>query len=46
MSYIFFFPGCVCGPSFDYKDFIDFIDIKGNYEKIPFSVKEFLINIF
>jgi len=44
LTYIFFFPCCVCGPSFDYKDFIDFIEEKGNYENVPFSIKELAIN--
>ena len=35
LSYIYFFPSCLMGPFFEYKDFIDFINEKGDYKEIP-----------
>ena len=35
LSYIYFFPSCLMGPFFEYSDYIDFIEEKGDYEEIP-----------
>jgi lysophospholipid acyltransferase len=34
-SYCFSCIGCLCGPVFEYKEFIDFINKEGRYMKIP-----------
>jgi lysophospholipid acyltransferase len=34
-SYIYFFPSCLMGPFFEFSDFIEFIELKGDYEEIP-----------
>ena len=40
MAYLFFFPACISGPSFDYKDFDDFMNLEGDYEDIPLNLME------
>lgn len=37
LSYLFFFPGSISGPSFDYKDFDRFMDLEGIYSDIPIN---------
>jgi len=41
LCYIFYFPSSVMGPVFEYKDFIDFIHLKGCYERMNFSTTLF-----
>ena len=36
-SYIFFYPSCVVGPSFEFSDFKNFIEFKGDYKDIPMN---------
>ena len=46
LSYSYFCCGCLVGPFFEYKDYINFIEQKGIYSKIPStffaSLKRFL----
>lgn len=37
-SYVFFCSGCVVGPFFEYSDYINYIEEKGRYAKIPLSI--------
>jgi len=46
LSYCVFFPLGTIGPCFDYKDFDNFMSLKGNYKNIPWSWKEVLSNLF
>jgi lysophospholipid acyltransferase len=34
-SYVFFSCGCIVGPVFEYTDFKDFMELKGNYKTLP-----------
>jgi lysophospholipid acyltransferase len=34
-SYIYFYPTCIMGPFFEFSDFRQFIELVGDYEKIP-----------
>lgn len=43
-SYTFTFIG-YCGPFVDYKDYMDFIYVRGNYQSIRVSVVQFIKNI-
>lgn len=36
-SYIFYFPTCIVGPTFEFIDFINFINREKEYENIPFK---------
>lgn len=36
VSFVYFYPTCVIGPSFDFKDYYDFIYFKKCYSRIPF----------
>jgi len=38
MSYVYFYPAALVGPAFEYNDFIDFIELKGDYQNIPSTV--------
>lgn len=38
LSFVYFYPTCIIGPSFDFKDFIDFIHFKNCYSRIPFGL--------
>jgi lysophospholipid acyltransferase len=48
-SFIFFYPSCLIGPSFEFKDYIQFIRLEGDYQNIPWkqsnlaALKEFLM---
>ena len=46
-SYVYFCEGCIVGPFFEYSDYKRFIEMKGEYEKIPnsfwLSIRSFLI---
>jgi lysophospholipid acyltransferase len=48
-SFIFFYPSCLIGPSFEFKDYMDFIKEEGEFDNIPYTrcniefLKEFLI---
>ena len=37
-SYSFFCCGCICGPFFEYTDFINFMERKGHYAKTPSTI--------
>ena len=37
LSYIFFYGSALIGPGFDYSDYSEFIELKGNYSNIPKS---------
>jgi MBOAT, membrane-bound O-acyltransferase family len=37
-SYTFFCSACLCGPFFEFSDYINFIEMKGNYAKVPSTV--------
>lgn len=41
-SFVYFYPTSVVGPSIEYKDFIDFIYLRGCYSNLP--IKYLLIN--
>jgi lysophospholipid acyltransferase len=34
-SYVFYFPSAVCGPSFEFADFRDYINLQGHFKNIP-----------
>jgi lysophospholipid acyltransferase len=38
VSYIFFYASAIVGPFYDYKDHVEFIQLTGNYQKIPSCV--------
>jgi lysophospholipid acyltransferase len=35
LSYIYFYPTALVGPAFEYNDYVDFIELKGDFENIP-----------
>jgi len=35
LSYMYYCGSTLCGPNFEYKDFVNFIELKENYSKIP-----------
>jgi len=37
MSYVFFCGACICGPFFEYSDYINYIEKKGIYANMPSS---------
>lgn len=41
-NYIFFFPGAIVGPAFDFIDWQDFINLRKHYSAIPFQIIESL----
>jgi lysophospholipid acyltransferase len=43
-SFIFFYPSCLIGPSFEFKDYLQFIREEGDYVRVPYSKanKQFL----
>lgn len=45
MSYVFFCGGCICGPFFEYSDYINFIENKEHYTKIPSSIGASLVRL-
>jgi lysophospholipid acyltransferase len=51
-SYIFYFPSCLIGPSFEFSDFIKFIFLEKDYKNISYqhcnraTIDELLISIF
>lgn len=45
MSYAFFFPACLVGPFYEYKDFIDFINRRGEFTHIPSTFKASTIRL-
>lgn len=38
LSYTYFCCSCIVGPYYEYVDYINFIEMKGHYEKIPNTV--------
>jgi hypothetical protein len=34
-AFVFYFPSALCGPSFDFTDFKNFIELKEEYANIP-----------
>lgn len=50
LSYIYFIPSCITGPFIEYKDYIDFVYLKGNYSHIKHSnftvVKKLILALF
>jgi lysophospholipid acyltransferase len=36
-SFIFFYPSCLIGPSFEFKDYLEFLREEGDYENIPYG---------
>ena len=51
-SYIFFYPTCIVGPSFEFSDFRKFIELKEEYKDLPMkkamysALKEFVKALF
>ncbi len=45
MSYVFFTGGCMCGPFFEYSDYINFIERKGIYTSMPGSIIPSLVRL-
>ena len=45
MSYCFFCGGSICGPFYEYTDYINFIEAKGHYQNVPFSITQSLIRL-
>ena len=45
LSYIFFFGGCVAGPTFGFAEFNDFINERKQYQRIPWGILETLKNL-
>ena len=39
-SFVFFGPGCIIGPFMEYSDYINFIEFKGVYEKLPHGMTD------
>ncbi|MCQ2819069.1 MAG: hypothetical protein MJ252_17545 [archaeon] len=37
-SYVYYFPSACIGPSFEFKDFKDFIYLRGRYAKMPYDL--------
>jgi len=37
-SYVYFVGGCICGPWFEFSDYIRFVEKKDEYEKIPSTI--------
>ena len=35
MGFVCFAPGCIVGPFLEYKDYIDWIELRGDYEYMP-----------
>lgn len=46
LSYVFFVCGCVCGPFFEYSDYINFIEQKGHYAHVPVAIGASLKRLF
>lgn len=40
LSYVYFCSACICGPFFEYADYIQYIEMKGRYAKIPSNFKQ------
>ena len=38
MGYMYYCGGSISGPFFEYHDFIEFIELKGRYSKIPSTI--------
>jgi hypothetical protein len=45
MSYVFFCGACICGPFYEYSDYINYIEKKGIYAKVPSSLSAALIRL-
>jgi len=45
MSYVFFCGACICGPFFEYSDYINYIERKGIYADIPSPMKASIIRL-
>lgn len=43
LSYVYFSSGCICGPFFEYSDYVMFIEKRGRYQNIPSTVVPSLI---
>lgn len=39
MGYLYFYPTANMGPCFEYKAFIDFVELNGNYKNMPVGYK-------
>ena len=39
MGFVFFLPSAMVGPAFEYRDYEDYINRKGDYEKLPSTLK-------
>lgn len=39
IGFLFFLPASLVGPCFEFRDFEDYINRKGDYEKIPNTLK-------
>lgn len=39
IGYVFFLPSCLVGPVFQFRDFEDYINRKGDYDNIPNTLK-------
>lgn len=45
MSYVFFSSACLCGPFFEYADYINYIERRGVFEKVPGTVVPGLLRL-
>lgn len=43
LGYVFFLPACLIGPVFEFRDFEDYLNQKGDYEKIPSTIRPALL---
>lgn len=39
IGYVFFLPACLIGPVFEFRDYEDYLNRKGDYENIPSTIK-------
>lgn len=46
ISYVYYCGACICGPFFEYSDYINYIERKGIYSKIPSSIIPALTRLF
>ena len=38
LSYMYYCGSTLCGPNFEFKDFVNFMELKENYSKIPTTI--------
>jgi hypothetical protein len=46
LGYVFFSPGCICGPFFEYADYKRYIEMTDQYKNIPLTIIPCLTRLF